>query len=122
MDKPEYRTVTGTTSKWVKGRFLSDQIAHYDPTLRKLAFAGPHEAQRLTDAASSWKGGANAQDYIHEKYLMAPVVAKNPQPYAAAGQAFLAKPENKAFHDKLAADTKDADHPAPKKPSEMGLK
>ena len=122
MDKPEYRTVAGTTSKWVKGRFLSDQLAHYDPTLRRLAFAGPHEAQRVKDAASSWKGGANAQDYVREKYLMAPKVAENPKPYAAAGKAFLAKPENKAFCDKLAAETKDANHPVPRKPSDMGLK
>ena len=122
MEKPEYRTVAGTTSKWVKGRFLSDQLAHYDATLRKLAFAGPHEAQRVTDAASSWKGGANAQDYVREKYLMAPVVAKNPKPYATYGQAFLAKPENRAFHDTLAAETKDANHPVPRRPSEMGLK
>lgn len=101
MESPEYRTVAAATGKWIKGRFLSCQIANYDPVLTELAFYGPHEAEALSNASSSWKGCANAQDYVREKFIMQPVIAKNRQPYAAVGGQFLKKAENRDFYQKL---------------------
>jgi len=119
MEKPEYRTVAGATSKWVKGRFLSGQLAHYDPVLRKLAFHGPHEASVLKNAESSWKGGANAQSYVKEKYLMAPLIAEKARPYLAVGTKFLAGKDNKAFYDSLFFEVKAPGAVTPLKPSQM---
>lgn len=119
MEKPEYRTVAGATSKWVKGRFLSHQLANYDTTLRKLAFDGPHEAETLKDADNSWKGGANAQDYVREKFLVGPQVAKGQEPYAAVGEKFLADKGNKEFYDGLFFEVKAPGAVVPLKPSEM---
>lgn len=119
MKKPEYRTVAGVKSKWVKGRFLSHQLAHYDPVLQKLAFRGPHEATVLKNAESSWKGGANAQDYVREKYLRRPLVAKNPKPYQTVGAKFLSDKGNKAYYDGLFLEVKAPGAVTPLKPSEM---
>ena len=118
MAKPEYRTVAGATSKWVTGRFLSYQLAHYDGTLRKLAFAGPHEPEAVKSAASSWKGGANAQSYVREKYLMRSVIPKLPQPHAPIGRKFLANAPNKKFHDAILPKVKSPGAPPPGKPSQ----
>lgn len=119
MESPEYRTVAGATSKWVKGRFLSYQLSHYDPILQKLAFAGPHEAAVLANAGNSWQGGANAQDYVREKYLMRSVISEKRQPYAAIGEEFLASRENKAFYDALFFEVKAPGAAAPLTPSQM---
>lgn len=120
-EKPEYRTVAGTTGKYVKGRFLSDQLAHYDPELTKLAFYGPHEAEALANIGSDWKGGTNAQDYVWEKYLMQAVVKAKPRPYAEYGERFLAKPENREFYEKLNRPVVAPGAVKPTTPSAMGL-
>lgn len=118
LEKPEYRNVAGKQTRF-PGRFLSMQLAHYDPALAKLAFAGPHEAEALANAANSWKGGANAQDYVREKYLMAPRIKAKPRPWAGIGEAFLADPANRAFYDGIfVAVTGSGAAPPPRKPSE----
>jgi hypothetical protein len=118
MEQPEYRTVAGTTGQYVKGRFLSHQVSHYDPVLRKLAFDGPHEAEQLAGSASPWAGGANAQDYVREKFLMAPRIAKHPRPYAAVGERFLADQGNRAFYDGLFLEVEPPGAAAPRSPSQ----
>ncbi|NLX59809.1 MAG: hypothetical protein GXY74_12050 [Phycisphaerae bacterium] len=119
LERPEYRTVAGATGKWIKGRFLSYQVAHYDPVLRRLAFDGPHEAEQLKGSSSSWAGGANAQDYICEKFLMAPRVAKHPKPYASVGERFLADKGNKDFYDGLFFEVTAPGAATPRTPREM---
>jgi len=94
-----------------------NKLAHYDPQLQKLAFADPHEVAILKNAESSWKGGANAQGCIREKFLMAPLVEKNPRPYENLGKKFLADPKNKAFYDKLFFEVKGPGAVTPPKPS-----
>lgn len=119
MENPVYRTVAAVTGKWVKGRFLSCQIANYDPVLTKLAFYGPHEAEALSSASSSWKGCANAQDYVREKFIMQPQVAANPQPYKSVGENFLQKNENSGFYNRLNFEVTAPGAVTPLKPSEM---
>ncbi len=122
MENPTYRTVAGATGKYVKGRFLSNQLANYDPTLSKLAFFGPHEAETLANTASDWKGGANASGYVVQKFLVRPMVTKSPQPFAEVGRQFLAKPENKKFYDDLMASLPEVGtHTCPLKPSEAAF-
>lgn len=118
---PAYRNVAGETSKWIKGRFLSMQLAHYDETLRKLAFYGPHEAEILANAASDWKGGINAQNYVVEKFLMQPVVKGNPRPDAQVGERFLANPENQEFYRKLVRSVVAPGATRPTTPQAMGF-
>lgn len=101
LEHPEYRTVTGAKNKWVKGNFLSYQLAHYDPVLSQLAFHGPHEIDALNNISNAWKGGANAQHYVREKQIMHPIIKKNPQPYRHIRNLFLSKPENQAFYRAL---------------------
>lgn len=101
MENPVYRKVTGEKDKWTHGRFLSYQLSHYDPLLTKLAFDGPHEPQILRDSEDAWKGGANAQDYVIEKYLMAPRIEDTPQPFESIGRKFLSNEDNQVFHDIL---------------------
>ena len=119
MENPKYRNTAGQTNKWIKGRFLSSQLAHYDTTIEKLAFDGPHEADRLEKSSNGWHGGTNAQDYITEKLLMRSIVKANPQPYASYGKSFLSEPGNKAFYDKLYFVVKAPGCVAAQKPSEM---
>jgi|GEM_PF-1406328 len=121
MAAPAYRNVAGETSKWIKGRFLSMQLAHYDETLRKLAFYGPHEAEMLANSASDWKGGINAQNYVSEKFLMQPVVKENPRPEARIGERFLANPENREFYQKLVRPVVAPGAVRPTTPSAMGF-
>lgn len=124
LETPEYRTVEGVSgadNKHVKGRFLSYQIAHYDPVLVTLAFDGPHEAEIRKNASSSWQGGANAQSYIREKYILGPVIQKQPRPYLGFGERFLASPENRAFHDHLFFEVVPPGAITPRKPSEAGF-
>ena len=118
MANPEYRTVAGTTGKFVKGRFLSYQLANYDPELIQLAFYGPHEEEAKADASSDWKGGANAQDYVTEKYLMQEKVKANPKPFQAVAEAFLAKPENRTYYDAMSFTVEEPGSVTPLKPSE----
>lgn len=120
LEAPEYRNVAGQTNQYVKGRFLSPQLAHYDPVLTALAFQGPHEAEVQKNASSGWKGGANAQTYVVEKYLMQARVRANPQPYQKLGEAFLGKPANKAFYDALFFDVEEPGAVTPLKPSQAG--
>ncbi len=97
MENPEYRSVSGETSKWIKGRFLSPELANFDPVIHQLAFQGPHEAQQLANAASSWKGGVGAEGYIQEKYL-------NPdtaQPFIGFGKKYLEDEASKTFYDQI---------------------
>jgi len=121
LEKPEYRTVAGVSpaeSKFVKGRFLSNEIAQYDPTLRQLAFSGPNEAEAVANAGSDWKGGINAQSYVREKYLRQPILAKDPKPFRQLGEQFLADPENRAFYEKLAFEVEAPGAVTPLKPSQ----
>lgn len=121
MDTPLYRNVAGETGKWIKGRFLSMQLAHYDETLRKLAFYGPHEPEMLANASSEWKGGVNAQNYIIEKYLMQPAVRVNPRPEIGIGERFLAKTENRDFYQKRVRPVVPPGATKPTKPRAMGF-
>ena len=121
LDAPGYRTVAGessTQNSHVSGRFLSYQISHYDPVLTRLAFHGPHEAEALKNAPSGWLGGTNAQDYVREKFIMAPLVRIQLRPYAAFGERFLASPENRALHDRLAFNVEPPGAVTPLKPSQ----
>lgn len=120
-EAPEYRNVAGQINKYVKGRFLSQQLAHYDPVLTKLAFQGPHEAEVQKNTASDWKGGANAQAYVQEKYLMHSRVSANPQPYKQLGEKFLSNPVNKAFYDRLFFEVQEPGAVTPLKPSQAGF-
>lgn len=115
MQAPEYRTVAGVKNKWVKGRFLSNQLAHYDPTLQELAFHGPHEDEALKHSENSWHGGSNAQDYVQEKFIMEPIISENPQPYRDYGTGFLEDDNNKAFYDVLTSP----ENNAARKPSHL---
>lgn len=119
MEKPVYRSVSGQTGKWIKGRFLSCQIANYDPVLKQLAFYGPHEAEAMADINSSWKGGAMAQRYVYEKFIMQPVIEKNRQPDKALGEKFLQNKENQNFYNSLNFEVTAPGAVIPLKPSEM---
>jgi len=123
LENPVYRTVggvSGADNKYVKGRFLSFQIAHYDPVLTQLAFHGLHEAEVRANASSEWKGGINAQDYVREKYLLHDRIQKQPQPYRKIGERFLADPENRAYHERLFFEVREPGATTPLKPSEAG--
>ena len=101
VENPEYRNVAGHKNEWVKGRFLSYQIAPYDATLTQLAFYGPHEEEVEAKADSSWQGGANGRSYIVQKYLMQPLVKGAKQPFTSIGLKFLKQKKNQAFLKEL---------------------
>jgi hypothetical protein len=121
LEHPVYRTVSGQANKFTSGRFLSYQLAQYDATLARLAFRGPHEEEAARDASSSWKGGANAQDYIREKFVLAPGIHANPRPYAEFGRSFLAGPVNRARYEQLRRERVTPDVRAPLKPSQASF-
>ena len=103
FEKPIYASVNGTTpaeSKWIKGRFLSDQLARYDAELSRLAFTGIHETFRVEKAGNPWHGGANAQGYILAKYL-SHTGPDNKYPAQALGDLFLSDPFNQEFYGTL---------------------
>lgn len=97
LDDPVYSPVNGKRSKWTKGSFLAFPLAHYDPELQRLAFERHHFEQVLAKTGSAWHGGANANTFVRERYLMAPKVAQSPKPFAAVGKAFLEDVDNAAF-------------------------
>jgi hypothetical protein len=119
LEEPVYRRVSGDRDQWTRGRFLSYSIAHYDEALKTLAFAGPHESQALNDTESSWKGGANAQSYIVEKYLIAPIIEATPQPFAAVGQTFLSNDGNQPFYDLLNKEVHEPGSIPARRPSDL---
>ena len=122
MNAPIYRTVAGVShadSKWVEGRFLSLTLALYDPELSKLAFAGPHEAEHLAQSTNDWHGLVGVSGYVRAKYLLRPLMAAGPRPFARLGESFLADPENRAFCEKLRFSVIAPGHITPLKPSEM---
>ncbi len=120
-ESPEYRNVAGVKNEHVKGRFLSLQLAHYDPVLKELAFSGPHEAEVQKNSASAWKGGANAQAYVSEKYLRQASIEADPRPDRKIGEAFLKDPANRAFYDQLFFDVKEPGAVTPLVPSQAGF-
>ncbi|MDF3129553.1 hypothetical protein P0Y35_10145 [Kiritimatiellaeota bacterium B1221] len=113
MENPEYRSVSGETSKWIKGRFLSLQLANHDSVLKQLAFYGPHEAQQLADSSSSWKGGVAADEYIQEKYLTRDLS----QPYLSFGEEYLQDEDSKAFYTQINQPVREAAVVIPRTPS-----
>ncbi len=122
LNVPVYRTVAGVSSadnKWVDGRFLSLSLAVYDPELSRLAFAGPHEAEHLAKSTDSWSSLVASGGYVRAKYLLRPLMAAGPRPFARVGEAFLADPENRAFYEKLRFSVIAPGHITPLKPSEM---
>ena len=121
LENPVYRTVSGQANKFTSGRFLSYQLAQYDKTLARLAFSGPHEEEAARDASSSWSGGANAQDYVREKFVVAPGSHETPRPYAEFGRRFLAGPVNRAFHEQLCRKRVTPDVKASFKPSQASF-
>lgn len=118
-EHPAYRTVSGQANKFTAGRFLSYQISNYDEVLSRLAFRGPHEEQASRNAASSWLGGADAQDYIREKFAVAPAIRANPRAYAWVGRRFLENPLNRALHEQLGRERVAPEVKAPCKPSDV---
>ena len=120
MNAPVYRTVAGFfESKHAHERFLSMVLAVYDPELSKLAFAGPHEAEHLAQSTNDWHGLVGVSGYVRAKYLLRPLMADGPRPFARVGEAFLADPENRAFCEKLRFSVTAPGHVTPLKPSEM---
>jgi len=118
LENPEYRTVAGMTGKYVKGRFLSLQIAHYDPTLAQLGFEGVHAEEARKNSTHPWKGGLLAQNYIREKFLRSSLVKADPHPDRTFGDRFVADPENQAFVGSLSFDVREPSPSTPRKPSE----
>lgn len=122
LEKPAYCTVAGVgpeQSKHVTGRFLSQDLAPYDAVLDRLAFAGPHEAEVLAGSENPWKGGTALTRYVRNKFILRPLLAAKPQPWAEFGTAFLADPTNRAWHDRLAAPVVAPGYVTPLKPSAM---
>jgi hypothetical protein len=117
MNDPVYFNVAGESSKWIKGRFLSVHLANHDEVIRQLAFYGPHEAQHLEDSTNSWKGGANARDYIREKYLTPFHITNGVHEHAAIGAAYLKKDANKASYAALKYTVTEGAHQPPRNPS-----
>jgi hypothetical protein len=117
MNAPVYYNVAGESSKWIKGRFLSLHLANYDEVLGQLAFRGPHEAQHLEDSSNSWKGGANAREYIREKYLTPLHMTQGIHDHAAIGTAYLSKEPNALQYEKLVHIVTEGSHQPPLTPS-----
>ncbi|CAM2867348.1 hypothetical protein [Rariglobus hedericola] len=120
-ERPAYRTVSGQANKFTVGRFLSYQLAHYDETLSRLAFRGPHEEEAGRNAASSWLGGADAQDYVREKFVVAPGIRANPRSFEWVGRRFLENPPNRALHEQLDRERTTPDVKVPCKPSQVSF-
>lgn len=99
LEQPSYRNVAGQTSEHIRGRFLSYQIAHYDPLLAKLAFGDAAGDRARLNAVRPWQGGPDARSYIEERYLMSEMVARQPRPHGEIGRHFLKDPDNRAFHE-----------------------
>ena len=122
---PVYRNVAGVShadSKWVDGRFLSLTLALYDPDLSKLAFSGPHEAGNLKQSTDDWTGLLGIAGYVRAKYLLRPLMTAGPRPFEQFGKAFLAKPANRAFVEKLRFTVTAPGWITPLKPSELNPK
>lgn len=118
-DNPVYRNVKGETGKFVKGKFLSYELSVYDPTLSRLAFQGVNEAQQLGSSPKSWKGGVMAGDYLEQKLLRKPVVARNGQPENETGRKFLARTGNAQLYDALGLDVVDPGFVFPSSPADL---
>ena len=122
---PIYRTVAGVShadSKWVDGRHLSLTLALYDPDLSKLAFSGPHEAENLKQSTDDWTGLIGIAGYVRTKYLLRPLMTAGPRPFEQFGKAFLAKPDNRAFVEKLRFTVTAPGCITPLKPSDLNPK
>ena len=119
MENPEYRNVAAETSQWIKGRFLSYQLANYDPVLKKLAFHGPHEPEILENSDNPWRGCILAQDYIIEKILRHDLIQNDPQPYSTVADSFLKKRKNRRFLKDLDKPVPLTGREPPRKPSDM---
>ncbi|WP_309398548.1 hypothetical protein [Cerasicoccus maritimus] len=120
LENPEFATVAGVKNKWVKGQFFAFQLAPYDATLTEFGFQGYMANQALQNKASSWKGGVMANEYVMNKFVLAPqIVAGAKQPMAAVGEAFLSNADNRAFYDRLNTFAIPTTAAPPTKPSMM---
>lgn len=119
MEKPEWRNVAGETSQWIKGEFFSYQLAPYDQQLTELGFQGVLANQALANKDSGWKGGIQANDYVYNKFVLAPEIQKQPQPMSAVAEKFLASDDNRIFYERLLAYAQPTDVEPPRKPAYM---
>ena len=119
LDNPQWRTVAGETSQWVKGKFLCYGLACYDDTLAELAFTGVNEQEAVAASEKAWQGTVGIEDYVRERYLHRPLIdGRGSHPDRGIGEAYLADPQRKHAYDRLAFEVGDDTGPPPAKPSE----
>lgn len=118
LEKPEWFRVDHTKGQQTDV-YMCAALAPFNAKVAQFCYEGPRKEERLKNAGHSWQGGPTANGFIRGKFITMPAAGAGKAIYAAFGQKFAAKPQNRRLLETLKFEVTGSGYSAPQSPQQM---